>query len=91
MLIGNPRWRPPQDINKPLEQLKTNCPGRSFEGPLQSICFIADRKAKMATTARHRLTLGPIGKCSNDFFSETTNMNKANLCMNVHWMALYKR
>jgi hypothetical protein len=29
------------------------------------------------------------GKCSNAFFSETTNMIKAKLYMNVHWMVLY--
>jgi hypothetical protein len=28
----------------------------------------------MAATAIHRLTLNPMGKCSNAFFSETTNM-----------------
>ena len=44
----------------------------------------------MAATAIHRLTLDPTGKCSNAFFSETTNMIKAKLYMNVHWMALYK-
>ena len=44
----------------------------------------------MAATAIHRLTLNPMGKCSNAFFSETTNMIKAKLCMNVHWMVLYK-
>ena len=44
----------------------------------------------MATTAGHRLTLYPMGKCSNAFFSETTNMIKAKLYMNVHWMVLYK-
>jgi hypothetical protein len=38
----------------------------------------------MATTAGHRLTLDPMGKCSNAFFSETTNMIKAKLYMNVH-------
>ena len=43
----------------------------------------------MATTAGHRLTLDPMGKCSNAFFSETTNMIKAKLYMNVHWMVLY--
>ena len=43
----------------------------------------------MATTAGHRLTLDPMGKCSNAF-SETTNMIKAKLYMNVHWMVLYK-
>ena len=44
----------------------------------------------MATTAGHRLTLDPMGKCSNAFFSETTNMIKAKLYMNVHWIVLYK-
>jgi hypothetical protein len=37
----------------------------------------------MATTAGHRLTLDPMGKYSNAFFSETTNMIKAKLYMNV--------
>jgi hypothetical protein len=31
-----------------------------------------------------------VGKCSNAFFSETTNMIKAKLYMNVHWIVLYK-
>jgi hypothetical protein len=44
----------------------------------------------MATTAIHRLTLDPLGKCSNAFFSETTNMIKAKLYMSVHWIILYK-
>ena len=61
-----------------------------MEGPLQSVFFYADRKSKMATTAIHRLTLDPLGKCSNAFFSETTNMIKAKLYMNDHWMVLYK-
>jgi hypothetical protein len=43
-----------------------------------------------AATAGHRLTLDPMGKYSNAFFSETTNMIKAKLYMNVHWMVLYK-
>jgi hypothetical protein len=43
----------------------------------------------MATIAGHRLTLDLMGKCSNAFFSETTNMIKAKLCMNVHWTVLY--
>jgi hypothetical protein len=51
--------------------------------------FHSDRKSKMAATAVHRLTLNPMGKCSNAF-SETTNMIKAQLYMNVHWMVLYK-
>jgi hypothetical protein len=32
--------------------------------------FYADRKSKMAAIAGHRLTLDPMGKCSNAFFSE---------------------
>jgi hypothetical protein len=36
----------------------------------------------MAATAVHRLTLDPMGKCSNAFFSETTNIIKAKLYMN---------
>ena len=44
----------------------------------------------MAATAIHRLTLDPMGKCSNAFFSETTNIIRAKLYMNVHWMVLYK-
>jgi hypothetical protein len=31
-----------------------------------------------------------MGKCSNAFFSETTNIIKAKLYMNVHWMVLCK-
>jgi hypothetical protein len=30
-----------------------------------------------------------MGKCSNAFFSETTNMITSKLYMNVHWMVLY--
>ena len=52
--------------------------------------FDADRKSKMAATAGHRLTLDPMGKCLNAFFSETTNMIKAKQYRNVHWMVLYK-
>jgi hypothetical protein len=36
----------------------------------------------MAATAGYRLTLDPMGKCSNASFSETTNMIKAKLYMN---------
>ena len=43
----------------------------------------------MATAAGQILTLDPMGKCSNAFFSETTHMIKAKLYMNVHWMVLY--
>jgi hypothetical protein len=45
---------------------------------------------KMSATAIHRLTLDPMGKCSNAFFSDNTNMIKAKLYMNDHWKVLYK-
>ena len=61
-----------------------------MEGPLQNFCFICRSEIQDGTTAIHRLTLNPMGKCSNAFFSETTNMIKAKLYMNVHWMVLYK-
>ena len=76
---------------KPLGQLKPNCTGMIIGRPSTNCMFFyADRKSKMAATAIHRLTLDPMGKCSNAFFSETTNMIKAKLYMNVHWMVLYK-
>ena len=40
----------------------------------------------MAATAGHRLTLDPMGKCSNAFFSETTNQTESKVDRNVHWM-----
>ena len=46
--------------------------------------FCSDMKFKMAATAGLSLTLDPMEKCSNAFFSETTNMIKAKLYMNVH-------
>jgi hypothetical protein len=61
---------------KPLGQLKPNCPGMIIgKSSTKFLVFYADRKFKMATTAGHRLTLDPMGKCSNAFFSETTNMS----------------
>jgi hypothetical protein len=76
---------------KPLGQFKPNCPGMIIgRSSTKFRFFYADRKSKMATTAGNILTLDPMGKCSNAFFSETTNMIKAKLNMNVHWMALYK-
>ena len=74
---------------KPLRQLKPNCPGMIIGRSSTKFLIYADRKSKMATTAGHRLTLDPMGKYSNAFFSETTNMIKAKLYMNVHWMVLY--
>jgi hypothetical protein len=50
----------------------------------QVTAFYADRKSKMAATAGHKLTLDLKEKCSNAFLSETTNMIKVKLYMNVH-------
>ena len=75
---------------KPLGQLKPNCPGMIIGRSSTKFVFYVERKSKMAATAIHRLTLDPMGKCSNAFFSETTNIIKAKLYMNVHWMVLYK-
>ena len=75
---------------KPLGQLKPNCPGMTIgRSSTKFLYFYADLKSKMTATAGHRLTLDPMGKCSNAF-SETTNMIKAKLYMIVHWMILYK-
>ena len=75
---------------KPLGQLKPNCQGMIIgRSSTNFMFFYADRKSKMPATAIHRLTLNPKGKCLNAFYSETTNMIKAKLYMNVHWMVLY--
>jgi hypothetical protein len=42
----------------------------------------------MATTAGHRLALDPMGKCSNAFFSETTNIIKAKLHAWAVWFQM---
>jgi hypothetical protein len=58
---------------KPPGQLKPNCPGMIIGRSSTKFLFLyADRKSKMAATEEHRLTLDPMGKCSNAFFSETT-------------------
>ena len=76
---------------KPLGTIETKLPRNDHWKVLYKFyVFYVDRKSKMAATAGHRLTLDPMGKCSNAFFSETTNIIKAKLYMNVHWMVLYK-
>ena len=53
---------------KPLGQLKPNCPGMIIgRSSIKFLFFMPNRKSKMATTAGHRLTLDPMGKCSTDF------------------------
>jgi hypothetical protein len=51
----------------------------TFTSP-NMVLFYADRKSKMATNAIYRLTLDPMGKCSNAFFSETTNITHRVQC-----------
>ena len=79
---------------KPLGQLKPNCPGMIIGRSSTKYIFLCRSEIQdaffSAATAGHRLTLDPMGKCSNAFFSETTNIIKAKLYMNVHWMVLYK-
>ena len=75
---------------KPLGQLKPNCPGIIIGRSSTKFMFFMPIENPRWRTAIHRLTLDPMGKCSNAFFSETTNMIKAKLYMNVHWMVLYK-
>ena len=71
--------------------IETKLPRNDHQKVLYNVyVFYVDRKSKMATTAIHRLTLDPLRKCSNAFFSETTNIIKAKLYMNVYWMVLYK-
>jgi hypothetical protein len=62
---------------KPLGQLKPNCPGMIIGMSFTKLPFFyADRKSKMAATAGHRLTLDPMGKYSNAFFSERRSVLK---------------
>ena len=72
-----------------LDNWNQTAQGWSLEGPLQNLCFLCRSEIQDGHHAGHRLTLDPKGKCSNAFFSETTNMIKAKLYMNVHWMVLY--
>jgi hypothetical protein len=49
--------------------IETNLPRNDHWKVLYKVSvFYADQKSKMATTTGHRLTLDPMGKCSNAFF-----------------------
>ena len=50
----------------------------------------AENETTMSNTCHFFCLNSAMGKCSNAFFSETTNMIKAKLYINVHWMVLYK-
>ena len=76
---------------KPLGQLKPNCPGMIIErSSTKFMFFMPIGNPRWPPLQEIDLTLDPMGKCSNAFFSEITNMIKAKLYMNVHWMVLYK-
>jgi hypothetical protein len=45
----------------------------------------------MTATAGHRLTLDPMGKYSNAFFSETTNMIKAKFVSDLQQVSGFVR
>jgi hypothetical protein len=76
---------------KPLGQLKPSCPGMIIErSSTKFMFFMPIGNPRWPPLQEIDLTLDPMGKCSNAFFSEITNMIKAKLYMNVHWMILYK-
>ena len=74
---------------QPLEQFKPNCPGMIIgRFSTKFLFFNADWKFKMATTAGNRLTLDPMGKCSNVFFSETYIFYIKNYANSTMWFFL---
>ena len=75
---------------KPLGQLKPNCPGMIIGRSSTNFLFFMPVGNPRWPPPQDRLTLDHMGKYSNAFYSETTNMIKAKLYMNVHWMVLYK-
>ena len=76
VLLWKPSWIIPIDIN---------CSGMIIGEVLYKFyVFYADLKSKMAATAGHRLTLDHMRKCSNAFFSETTNI-KLSPAITVHF------
>ena len=78
-LTLNPKGKMFQNASslKPFGQLKPNCPGMIIgRSSTKFLFFNADRKFKMAATAGHRLTLDPMGKCSNAFISDTNMINQ---------------
>jgi hypothetical protein len=70
--------------------MKPNCPRMIIGRSSAKFNFFMPMRNPRWSLLQDRLTLDPIRKFSNAFFSETTNMIKAKLYMNVHWMVLYK-
>jgi hypothetical protein len=62
-----------------------NFPGKIIGRSSKNYLFyIPIRNSRWPPPQDLRLTLDPMGKYSNAFFSETTNMIKAKLYMDVH-------
>jgi hypothetical protein len=60
-----------------LGTIETKLPRNDHWKILYKVCvFYADRKSKMATTAGHRLTLDPMGNCSNAFTVQVVSEKK---------------
>ena len=74
---------------KPLGQFKPNCPRMIIGRSSTKFWFLMPIGNPRWPPLQEMDTLDPMGKCSNAFL-ETTNMVKANVYMNVHWMVLYK-
>ena len=60
---------------KPLGQLKPNCPGMIIGRSSTNFLFFMPIGNPRWPPPQHKLILDPMGKCSNAFFSETTNMS----------------
>jgi hypothetical protein len=72
-------------------QLKANCIGMIIgRSSTKFLSFMPIRISRWPPPQDIRLTLDPMGKCSNAFFSKITNMINVKLYMNVHWMDFYK-
>jgi hypothetical protein len=64
--------REPRFFSETTWIIETKLPRNDHWKVLYKVCVLyADWKSKMAATAINRLTLNPMGKCSNAFFSET--------------------
>jgi hypothetical protein len=61
---------------KPLRQLKPNCPGMIIGRSSTNFLFYMPIGNPRWPPPQDRLTLDPMGKYSNAFYSETTNMIK---------------
>jgi hypothetical protein len=85
MPIGNPRWPPPQYILEFSIGIKKHklCRGPSNDYSW-AVWFQLSKWFQIRSVLKHFSH-----RVQNAFFSETTNMIKAKLYMNVHWMILY--